>query len=110
MNHYSFVERLAPEIHLFCPHNDADLDSQVSIVKHEEFESNTGGSMSLASNLGQRLQVFCECLKIYSFEEPHAAPLQDQVRRQVARQLSRCENCVTGYYSTKHKWFSDLRR
>ena len=106
----SAFDRLAPEVHWFCPTvHGKSTNNDVGPVKQEDADPRDQGGTSIAASFEKREAAFRYCLRVYSYDSDDAAPFKKQVQLGIERNLSRCDDCTVGYYRSKHRWMEELR-
>lgn len=101
-------EHLAPQTHWFCPANDNVDTFDNVLVKSEGQDLWQNAAQDLGKNHLTRQKAFRECLDFYAYEGEEAVQFQDFLKKEVERNVGRCDQCIVEYYKLKNGWLEQI--
>lgn len=88
---------MPPELHWFCDTYASSAQDPPRIKSEHPSEE----------DLELRREQLCNCLQLFAYDD--ALQFQDDLARDLDRQLSRCDLCIIGYYKSRQHLIERLR-
>lgn len=95
-------------MHWFCPTNDTVVTVDNLLVKLEDSEVRHNGVEAFEADHRCRQKAFNECLEFFAYDGDDVHPILDFFKREIERNLGRCDRCIVGYYKTKILWLEHV--
>lgn len=78
------------------------------LIKSEEPDIWRNDAHDFGKNHLARQRAFHECLDFYAYEGGEAVQFQDFLKKEVDRNLERCDQCIVEYYKVKNRWIEQV--
>ena len=101
-------EYLAPEIHWFCSRNTSDTLIEDALINSAEVDIWRDDVEAIAADFPRRQKAFTDCLEFYAYDGDDVIRVLDFLKKEVERNLERCDQCIVGYYKLKTQWLEHI--
>ncbi|KAK8250959.1 SEN1 N terminal-domain-containing protein [Phyllosticta capitalensis] len=110
------LQTLREQEHLFCPRTPEDtdgyyFDEDVYFFLDDETEEEKAKRLEKVAHAQDKRNLVLECLPIFAFDGPDAAPYQDWLRDRLRDNMSVCDVCIRVYHNSrselKHRLYEE---
>ena len=95
-------------MHWFCPVNDTLGIVDNLLVESEDSEVQYDRVEALETDYRCRQKVFNECLEFFAYDGNDVHPILDSMKKEIERNLERCDRCIVEYYKSKIRWLEHV--